>query len=145
VLPNRSIPDAAVIPVLTYPDVRAAVAWLEAAFGFSERVKIGDDHRSQMRAGDGAVIVADVRGERQAPRADEVHQSVMLRLDDVAAACLRAQEQGAKVLMEPHEFEYGERQCAVMDPWGHHWTLSQTIADVEPQEWGGEAINGGWG
>ena len=28
VRPNRSIPSAAVIPVLIYPDVRAAVAWL---------------------------------------------------------------------------------------------------------------------
>jgi hypothetical protein len=42
---NRSIPTATVIPVLTYPDVRAAVAWLGAAFGFVERVRIGDDHR----------------------------------------------------------------------------------------------------
>ena len=32
--PNRSIPSATVVPVLIYPDVRAAVAWLEAAFGF---------------------------------------------------------------------------------------------------------------
>ena len=56
-LPNRSIPSATVIPVLVYPDVRAAVAWLTAAFGFVERVRIGDDHRSQMQIGaDGAVI-----------------------------------------------------------------------------------------
>jgi hypothetical protein len=30
---NRSMPDAAVIPVLIYPDVREAVAWLTAASG----------------------------------------------------------------------------------------------------------------
>jgi uncharacterized glyoxalase superfamily protein PhnB len=30
---NRSIPSATVTPVLVYPDVREAVAWLEAAFG----------------------------------------------------------------------------------------------------------------
>jgi uncharacterized glyoxalase superfamily protein PhnB len=43
--PNRSIPASAVIPVLIYPDVRAAVAWLSAAFGFVETVRIGDNHR----------------------------------------------------------------------------------------------------
>ena len=37
VKPNRSIPSATVIPVLIYPDVREAVAWLTAAFGFAER------------------------------------------------------------------------------------------------------------
>jgi len=34
VKPNRSIPSASVIPVLTYPDVREAVAWLCSTFGF---------------------------------------------------------------------------------------------------------------
>ena len=47
VKPNRSIPTAPVVPVLIYADVREAVAWLEGAFGFSERVQIGEDHRSQ--------------------------------------------------------------------------------------------------
>ena len=56
---NRSIPAAAVIPVLVYPDVREAVAWLEAAFGFVERLRIGENHRSQLNVGDGAVIVGD--------------------------------------------------------------------------------------
>jgi uncharacterized glyoxalase superfamily protein PhnB len=41
-LTNRSAPPATVTPVLVYPDVRAAVAWLEGAFGFGERVRIGD-------------------------------------------------------------------------------------------------------
>jgi uncharacterized glyoxalase superfamily protein PhnB len=44
--PNRSIPMSTVVPVLIYPDVREAVAWLTAAFGFSERVQIGENHRS---------------------------------------------------------------------------------------------------
>jgi hypothetical protein len=47
VKPNRSIPAATVIPVLIYPDVRAAVAWLRGGFCFEERLRIGEDHRSQ--------------------------------------------------------------------------------------------------
>jgi uncharacterized glyoxalase superfamily protein PhnB len=43
--PNRSIPASTVVPVLVYPDVRAAVAWLAEAFGFTERVQIGDGER----------------------------------------------------------------------------------------------------
>ncbi len=49
--PNRCIPAATVIPVLIYPDVRAAVAWLSAAFGFAARVRIGENHRAQFRFG----------------------------------------------------------------------------------------------
>ena len=39
-LMNRSAPPATVTPVLIYPDVQAAVEWLESAFGFEERVRI---------------------------------------------------------------------------------------------------------
>jgi hypothetical protein len=37
---NRSMPDFAVLPVLHYRDVRAAVAWLCRAFGARERLRI---------------------------------------------------------------------------------------------------------
>lgn len=134
---NRSIPRAGVIPVLVYPDVRAAVAWLGAAFGFIERVQIGDDHRSQLRFGDGAVIVADVRHDRRAPRPGEVTHSVMVRVDDVHAHCERAKAHGARIVDEPRDFEYGERQYTAEDLAGHRWTFSQTLADVAPEEWGG--------
>jgi uncharacterized glyoxalase superfamily protein PhnB len=109
VRPNRSIPSATVIPVLIYPDVREAVSWLRKAFGFVERVRIGEDHRSQLSFGDGAVIIGDVRKERRPPRAGEVTHSVMVRVDDVDVHCERARAH-ARVLMEPTDFEYGERQ-----------------------------------
>jgi uncharacterized glyoxalase superfamily protein PhnB len=140
VKPNRSIPSAAVIPVLVYPDVRAAVDWLSAAFGFAERVRIGESHRSQLRAGEGAVIVADVRHDQRPPRRDEVSHRVMVRVDDARAHCERARAQGAEIVMEPTDFEYGERQYAAVDLAGHHWTFSETLRDVAPEDWGGELV-----
>ena len=136
---NRSIPGASVIPVLVYPDVRKAVAWLTDAFGFAERIRIGENHRSQLRFGDsGALIVADVRGDRHPPRPGEVTHMVMVRVEDVPAHCARAQAHGARILAEPADFEYGERQYSAEDPFGHQWTFSQTLIDVAPREWGGE-------
>ena len=140
VKPNRSIPEATVIPVLIYPDVRAAVEWLSAAFGFVERVRIGEDHRAQLSFGEGAVIVGDVRGERRPPRPGEVTHSVMVRVDDATAHYERARAQGARIVMEPTDFEYGERQYTAEDPAGHQWTFSETLADVAPEEWGGTPV-----
>ena len=138
--PNRSIPSPTVIPVLTYPDVREAVAWLGTAFGFEERLRIGESHRSQLRVGDGAVIVADVRKEQRPPRPGEVTHSVLVRVEDARAHCERARSNGARILMEPTEFEYGERQYAAEDPAGHRWTFSETLEDVAPDSWGGELV-----
>jgi hypothetical protein len=38
-LSNRSIPHATVIPVLAYPGVNQAAAWLCDAFGFNVRLR----------------------------------------------------------------------------------------------------------
>jgi uncharacterized glyoxalase superfamily protein PhnB len=141
VKPNRSIPSDVVIPVLIYPDVREAVDWLGEAFGFEERLQIGESHRSQLRFGDGAVIVADVRHEQRPPRAGEVTHLVLVRVDDARAHCERARRHGASILMEPTDFEYGERQYTAEDPAGHRWTFSETLDDVDPATWGGKLVD----
>jgi len=133
---------ATVIPVLIYPDVRAAVAWLCAAFGFVERVRIGENHRAQLGFGDGGLIVGDVRGDRRPPTPGQVTHSVMVRVDDVRAHYERARQHDARILMEPTDFEYGERQYSAEDPAGHQFTFTETLADVAPEEWGGESVNG---
>jgi uncharacterized glyoxalase superfamily protein PhnB len=137
---NRSAPAATVIPVLSYPDVRAAVAWLTAAFGFVERVRIGQDHRAQMRFGDGDLIVADTGGERVPPASHRVVASVMVRVEDARAHCAHARARGATILMEPTDYEYGERQYRAEDLAGHQWTFTETLADVAPEDWGGQSV-----
>jgi uncharacterized glyoxalase superfamily protein PhnB len=134
---NRSIPSSSVIPVLVYPDVREAVEWLQAAFGFVERVQIGENHRSQLSFGDGALIVGDVRHDRRPPHRGEETHSVVVRVEDAAAHCDRARAHGARILMEPTDFEYGERQYQAEDFAGHRWIFSETLRDVAPEEWGG--------
>ncbi|HEX3455623.1 MAG TPA: VOC family protein [Gaiellaceae bacterium] len=140
--PNRSIPSATVIPVLIYPDVREAVAWLTAAFGFRERIKIGDDHRSQMSVGDGgAVIIGDVRHDRVPPQPGVVTHQLKVRVEDVDAHFARAREHGATILSEPTDQPYGEREYDVADPWDHRWQFSETVDDVDPASWGGEVVD----
>jgi uncharacterized glyoxalase superfamily protein PhnB len=141
--PNRSIPSPTVIPVLIYPDVREAVAWLSAAFGFVERLRIGENHRSQLEVGDGAVILGDVRNDQRPPRPGEATHSVVVRVADVDAHSAQARAHGARILMEPTDFEYGERQYRAEDHAGHQWTFSQTLRDVDPAEWGGTLVAGG--
>jgi uncharacterized glyoxalase superfamily protein PhnB len=138
---NRSIPSAIVIPVLVYPDVREAVRWLAEAFGFEERLQIGENHRSQLKFGDGgALIVADVHGDQRPPRPGEITHSVVVRVDDARAHCERARSHGARIVMEPTDWEYGERQYAAEDPAGHRWTFSETLEDVDPADWGGTLV-----
>jgi uncharacterized glyoxalase superfamily protein PhnB len=139
---NRSAPHARVVSVLTVGDVRAAVAWYGRAWGFVEHVRIGEGHRAQLGlpGGIGAeIVVAEVRPGRRAPTADRSHQ-VMLKVDDVAAYASRAQQLGATLIDEPHDWEYGERQAMIIDPFGHQWVLTQTLVDTAPEDWGGQTV-----
>jgi uncharacterized glyoxalase superfamily protein PhnB len=141
VLTNRSAPPTTVTPVLIYPDVRAAVEWIESAFGFEERVRIADAHRAQLRIGsDGVLVVADIRSDQVAPSGGVVTHLVKVRAPDVDAAFARARDFGVRALEEPKTHEYGERSCVFEDLAGHRWELTQTVRDVEQEEWGGVTV-----
>ncbi|MGO4533441.1 VOC family protein [Leifsonia sp. 2MCAF36] len=138
---NRSVPSSSVTPVLTYPNVGDAVAWLTRVFGFVEHVRIGD-HRAQLGFGDGALIVADASQGRRSPDVDTAAtHSVMVRVDDVDAHYRNALAAGARILSEPATHSYGERQYAAADLAGHRWMFTQSIADVAPEEWGGSTVD----
>ena len=148
---NRSMPNATVIPVLVYEDVAEAVEFLADAFGFVEQLRIGT-HRVQLGVGDGAVVVSERRVAPvhdstdavilRAPRRGEASHSVMVRVEDLDTHYRHARQNGARILTPPSDHPYGERQYTAEDLAGHRWTFSQSIADVAPEEWGGQTISG---
>jgi uncharacterized glyoxalase superfamily protein PhnB len=138
---NRSVPPSTVVPVLVYPDVRAAVTWLTAAFGFVERTRIGDGHRAQMSIGeDGAMIVADARDQQEPLHDGVVSHVIRVRVEDVDTQYEQARASGARVLEPPTQREYGELDCTVVDLAGHRWQFAETVRDVAPEEYGCETV-----
>ncbi len=126
------MPEQTLVPVLGYPDIGEAVAWLCAAFGFAERWRVAD-HRAQLAVGQGAAV-AITRGEGP-PRRTADH--VMVRVSDVDEHCRVARAHGAGVVSEPTDMAYGERQYTVRDFTGRVWVFSQSVADRAPEDWGG--------
>ncbi|QJR38282.1 glyoxalase [Gemmatimonas groenlandica] len=138
-LRNRSIPDATFIPVRSYPDLDAAVTWLRDVLGARERLRI-PHHRVQLSIGNGAMVVAAWDAAAVPATGGRPPAVLMVRVPDVHAAYARAIALGATGLTPPADHPYGERQASVRDPAGHAWTLTQTIADVDPASWGGELV-----
>ncbi len=130
---NRSVPPCAVIPVLYYPDPGIAAEWLIKAFGFTVRLRIAN-HRIQMRAGEGCITVAE---GSVVPERSHVTQ---IRIEDALTHCERARKNGALILTEPTDHVYGERQYNVQDFFGHRWDFTETLADIEPESWGGTSV-----
>jgi uncharacterized glyoxalase superfamily protein PhnB len=142
---NRSMPPGIVIPELAYSDISEAVTWLCNAFGFRERVRIGN-HRTQLTFGAGSMIAIEGGRARSAganaTQEDELSHAVMVRVENIDRHFERAQRFGARIIRPPADYPYGERQYTVADLGGHVWTFSESIADVHPEEWGGSLIEG---
>src|ERR1700693_5211545 len=117
---NRSVPPCPVIPVLQYPDPAAAADWLGKAFGFTVRLRIAN-HRIQMRAGEGCFTIAE---GNIVPNNSTV---VQVRVENVHAHCERARQAGARILTEPKDHIYGERQYNAEEFYGHRGDLTETV------------------
>jgi uncharacterized glyoxalase superfamily protein PhnB len=141
---NRSMPPGTIIPELVYPDLAAAVAWLCTTFGFRERLRIGN-HRSQLVFGVASIVVVaqpavHTPDVSDVPLHGQLTHSLMVRVEDLDRHYAHVKQCGGQIVAPPTDFPYGERQYTVEDLAGHRWTFSQSIADVDPQEWGGRLI-----
>lgn len=139
---------------LFYQDPKAALAWLEEAFGF-ELVMLLEDAdgnvaHSQMEFGDSYVMIGqEWSADHKSPKSvgGKNTQTVHVQIDsDLDAHFARAKAAGAEIMAEPETQFYGDRTYRCRDPEGHIWTVSQTVASVSREE--AEAASGlkitGW-
>lgn len=130
------------ISAVSYRDPKAALAWLEEAFGFELFMLIEDGDgnlaHSEMRFGNAAVMVgSEWSDDHKSPASlggkntQTVHISTA---DDVDAHCERARRAGAEIIAEPETQFYGDRTYRCRDPEGHIWTVSQTVQTVSREE-----------
>jgi uncharacterized glyoxalase superfamily protein PhnB len=128
---------------LSYRDPKAALKWLEEAFGFEQSMVIldadGNVAHSEMRMGDGLIMVGSEWSEKHKSPAsiDGFNtQSVHIHVsEDIDAHCARARKAGATILQEPETQFYGDRTYRAADPEGHIWTFGQTVQAMTAEEW----------
>ena len=127
---------------VSYRDPRAALDWIEKAFGFERSMVITDkDGRlahSEMKFGDGYLMVGSEWADFVASPASvggKNTQSIHVQLQDgIDAHCERARAAGAAILMEPADQFYGDRTYRARDLEGHVWTFAQTVRSVTREE-----------
>jgi uncharacterized glyoxalase superfamily protein PhnB/DNA-binding XRE family transcriptional regulator len=127
-----------ICPTLFYEDSRAAVSWLEQAFGFQIRERVTNDEgqvvHSELVLGDGVIMAGHVSaspssGSRWAsPKTlGKSTQSLYVFVDDVHAHYARAKAAGAVILSEP-ETSYGHCRYRAMDLECHEWCFAMEAA-----------------
>lgn len=125
-----------------YRDPRAAIGWLEQAFGFELDMLIEDDQgavaHSEMSYGSGMVMIgSEWSADHKSPASigGKNTQALHIQINsDIDVHCQRARAAGAEIIMEPEYQFYGDRSYRCRDLEGHIWTVGQTVKVVTRED-----------
>src|SRR4051794_31240972 len=123
----------AFIPSIVYKDNRAALQWLQQAFGFDVGEVLTDSKENivhaEMSHEEGVIMISsEWTSWARSPESSggSNTQRVHVRLNKgIDEHCEQARRAGATIVMEPATQFYGDRTYMAMDPEGHHWTFFQ--------------------
>lgn len=132
----------ALTPQIFYRDPKAALEWLEKAFGFETTMVVTDEagnigHAETAWRGAPMSIAAELESPEiigparmRSPASLEGQGTQFIRVEiegDMTAHCARAKAAGANITQEPADQFYGARTYRALDPEGHVWTFFQEV------------------
>ena len=127
---------------LRYQNAAAMIKFLCDAFGFEVRITVpgdaGEIIHSELSYGEALVMVSSektnsgVAGVSPKSVNGANTQSLMMFVDDVDAHAAHARANGATVVDEPADHDYGpeywtDRSYGVLDPEGHLWWFTERL------------------
>ena len=118
-----------IVPYLSYRDGKAALAFLETAFGFKPVIQNFDDDgtlvHAEMAFGNGVILMGTADLPRGTP-------GIYVVVEDVAAHHAQAMAAGATLVYGPEKTEWGTERYRVTDPEGQEWTFGTYQPQTEP-------------
>ncbi len=126
-----------IVPYFSYVDAKAAVEFLQRAFGL-EVVQAfdGEDGRlmhGEMRYGNGVIMMGTVDDAVQVQS-----PGVYLVVEDVDAHFETAKAAGAEIVYPPEDTEFGTRRYRARDSEGHEWSFGSYQPQTVAPDWGAE-------
>lgn len=135
-----------ITPYLVVSDAKAAVEFYKKAFGATQD---GDAHimpntdkimHVRLLINGGMVMLADdfsqmMHMKKETPEAlGGTPITLALQVGDAQSLWDRATAAGATVMMPLRDQFWGDRYGVLIDPFGHKWSLSQTIRKMSDEE-----------
>jgi PhnB protein len=142
-MPVRFIPEgySAVTPYLIVSGAADAIDFYKKVFGATELMRFdqpdGKIGHAEIQIGDAKIMLADEnpqQGHRSPKALGGSGTSLMVYVDDVDRVFSRAIDAGATAQQPVKDQFYGDRSGALIDPFGHVWTIATHVEDVDPEE-----------
>ena len=114
-----------IIPTLRYRDAKAAIDFLERAFGLERKEVYENDDgtvaHAELTHGRGMVMLGSAgTGD---PQFETHHSSTYVVVGDPDALHDRARAAGARITRELQDTDYGSREFTAQDPEGNVWSF----------------------
>lgn len=130
------------VSAVSYRDPKAALAWLEAAFGFElvflvEGADASVTHAEMTHGASRLMVGGEWSPAHVSPRSigGKVTQTIHIYIEgDVDDHCRRAAAAGADIIEPPATQFYGARTYRCRDLEGHLWTVSADVEAVSVDE-----------
>ena len=140
----RPVPQGyhTVTPYLAVKRAAEAIDFYKRAFGASEvsrlRMPDGKIGHAEIQIGDSRIMLSDEFPEYGARSPESIGAtpvSIHLYVEDVDSLVAQAAAAGATITSPAKDYEYGERQANLKDPFGHSWTLATFKEQVSAEEY----------
>jgi uncharacterized glyoxalase superfamily protein PhnB len=126
---------SAVIPILRYADAERAIGWLCAAFGFEVFLKVpgrgGRVEHARLILEDGMIMLASLGRDgsfdgrfRSPGDVGGVTQCTSMVVTDPDRIFATAKAEGARIVDDIHDFQFGGRTFSCEDVESHLWVFS---------------------
>ncbi len=133
-----------VIPTLRYKDAPAAIEWLCRVFGFEKHLVVpnpdGTIAHAQLSFGNGMIMLGSARPDeygRLVAQPTDIGgletQTPYVIVSDPDAIYARAKANGAEIVTDIHDADYGGRFFSCRDLEGHHWNFGSYDPWAPPQ------------
>lgn len=139
----KAIPEGyhSVTPYLIIKGAAKAIDFYKRVLGAQELMRMpspdGKIGHAEITIGDSHIMLADEypeMGHRSPQTIGGTGVSLMVYLEDVDKIFKQALAEGAKEVQPVKDQFYGDRSGTFQDPFGHVWTVSTHVEDVEPEE-----------
>jgi PhnB protein len=140
----KPVPDGYhnVAPYLAVRGAAEAIEFYARAFGATEvsrlRMPDGKVGHAEVQIGGAHIMLSDEfpeYGARGPESLGGTPVSIHLYVEDVDSLLAQAEAAGATITSPATDYEYGERQANLRDPFGHSWTLATFKEQVSADEY----------
>lgn len=129
-------------PTLTVKGAADAIEFYKKAFGAKELMRMtnpdGKIGHAEIKIGDSIIFINDempMPGFARSPQTlGGFTGSIYLYVEDVDTAFQRAVDAGGRAISPVTDMFWGDRHGALVDPFGHSWSLSTHKQDLSEQE-----------